>query len=108
MGSLSYSPDRDRGALCTVFHSIDLCCGIRRNNGEGQQSSGDDIPDSSCCPLIPGGSLYYTMEGLVNQDDTMFVENGVNTITIALAIALGFMLVSVLSRYIRIFLYKRK
>ena len=40
---------------------------------------------AAAVPLIPGGSLYYTMEGLVNQDNAMFVQNGVATITVALA-----------------------
>ena len=61
---------------------------------------------AAAVPLIPGGSLYYTMEGLVNQDNETFAVNGVATITVALAIALGFMLVSVLSRYARLILGK--
>ena len=61
---------------------------------------------AAAVPLIPGGSLYYTMEGLVNQDNETFAANGAATITVALAIALGFMLVSVLSRYARLILGK--
>lgn len=63
---------------------------------------------AAAVPLIPGGSLYYTMEGLVNQDNAMFVQNGVATITVALAIALGFMMISVISRYIRLILRKNR
>ena len=54
-------------------------------------------------PLIPGGSLYYTMAGLVNGDESMLAESGSAAVTIALAISLGFVVVSVITRYIRAF-----
>ena len=46
-------------------------------------------------PLIPGGSLYYTMLGLVSNDELMFAENGSKVAIIALAIALGFVIVAI-------------
>ena len=46
-------------------------------------------------PLIPGGSLYYTMLGLVSNDELMFAENGSKAAIIALAIALGFVIVAI-------------
>lgn len=46
-------------------------------------------------PLIPGGSLYYTMLGLVSNDKLMFAENGSKAAIIALAIALGFVIVAI-------------
>lgn len=58
---------------------------------------------AAAVPLIPGGSLYYTMAGLVNGDEVMFAESGSAAVTIALAISLGFVVVSVITRYIRAF-----
>ena len=55
---------------------------------------------ATAVPLIPGGSLYYTMFGLVSDNKSMFVENGINTVTIALAIALGFVAIAVINKYI--------
>ena len=55
-------------------------------------------------PLIPGGSLYYTMAGLVNKDEVLFTQSGEAAIVIALAIAMGFVVVAVITRYIRAFL----
>ena len=48
-------------------------------------------------PLIPGGSLYYTMLGLVAEDPAMFEDNGRNALIIALAIALGFVCVAIVN-----------
>lgn len=45
---------------------------------------------AAAVPLIPGGSLYYTMLGLVEQDEELFATSGVAALTIALAISLGF------------------
>lgn len=56
---------------------------------------------AAAVPLIPGGSLYYTMAGLVNGDETMLEESGSAVVTIALAIALGFVVVSIITRYMR-------
>ena len=54
---------------------------------------------AAAVPLIPGGRLYYTMYGLVIEDRAMFVENGTAAVTIALAISLGFVIVTVLNKY---------
>ena len=54
-------------------------------------------------PLIPGGSLYYTMLGLVEQDEQLFADSGTKAAVIALAIALGFVCVAIANNfYIRI------
>ncbi len=58
---------------------------------------------SAAVPLIPGGSLYYTMAGLVNGDNELFVTSGQAAITIALAISLGFVLEAIFARYYRMF-----
>ena len=43
----------------------------------------------SVVPLIPGGSLYYTMSYSVNRNWQMSGEYGYNTLQYALAIAVG-------------------
>lgn len=55
---------------------------------------------AAAVPLIPGGKLYYTMYGLVSNDEAMFVENGTAAITIALAISLGFVIVTLINKYL--------
>ncbi len=40
-------------------------------------------------PLIPGGSLYYTMAYALESDLTRFLEKGIYTLELALALALG-------------------
>ena len=59
---------------------------------------------AAAVPLIPGGSLYYTMAGLVNKDEVLFTQSGEAAIVIALSIAMGFVVVAVITRYIRAFL----
>lgn len=56
---------------------------------------------AAAIPLIPGGSLYYTMAGLVNGDQLLFSTSGAKALTIALAISLGFTLVALINKYIR-------
>ena len=52
-------------------------------------------------PLLPGGSLYNTMAGLVNRDAELFSQSGEKVLAIALAISLGFILVAIINKYIR-------
>ena len=58
---------------------------------------------SAAVPLIPGGSLYYTMAGLVNGDQEIFMTSGRSALIIALAISLGFVLEAIAARYYRMF-----
>lgn len=58
---------------------------------------------SAAVPLIPGGSLYYTMVGLVNGDQELFITSGRSALIIALAISLGFVLEAIIARYYRMF-----
>ena len=44
--------------------------------------------------LIPGSSLYYTIQALFNDNISVFVEKGTETVTIATAIAIGIIIVS--------------
>lgn len=55
---------------------------------------------AAAVPLIPGGSLYYTMFGLVSQNENMFIINGTTAIVISLAISLGFVTVAVVNKYL--------
>ena len=44
---------------------------------------------TSLVPLIPGGSLYYTMASAFGGDLTAFLERGTATLLLASALALG-------------------
>ena len=55
---------------------------------------------AAAVPLIPGGRLYYTMYGLVSENEKMFIESGKTAIIIALAISLGFVIVAVFNKYL--------
>ncbi|MBQ6900736.1 MAG: threonine/serine exporter family protein [Firmicutes bacterium] len=57
---------------------------------------------TSAVPLVPGGRLYYSMAGLVNDDKAAFTENGEAAVTIALAVSLGFVIVALGSKYLNI------
>lgn len=54
---------------------------------------------AAAIPLIPGGKLYYTMYGLVSENQQLFIESGTSAVIISLAISLGFVVVAVLKRY---------
>ena len=54
----------------------------------------------SIIPLVPGGSLYYTMAALVNEDNAEFVRCGSNTLTTSLGIAIGIISVSVIAVFL--------
>lgn len=58
--------------------------------------------------LIPGGKLYYAMHGLLNEDNQMFVESGTTAATIAVAISVGFMAVTVVMKFINRFMKRRR
>jgi uncharacterized membrane protein YjjB (DUF3815 family)/ASC-1-like (ASCH) protein len=52
-------------------------------------------------PLVPGGSLYYTMQYLISKDFAMFYEYGLKTILTALGIAGGIVVGSIIFSAIR-------
>lgn len=62
---------------------------------------------TAAVPLIPGSGLYYTMLGIVEKDEEVMMLNANNTITIALAIALGFIITAIASKYL-LYLKNRK
>ncbi len=53
---------------------------------------------SSLIPLIPGGSLYYTMAYCLEGNNAGFYERGIYTLTIATMLALGTMAIMMLTR----------
>ena len=61
------------------------------------------VVTTSLIPLIPGGSLYYTMSSAFESNFTMFLEKAVSTLKLACALALGIIVVTAISQ----FLFKR-
>ena len=47
---------------------------------------------TSLIPLIPGGSLYYTMSSAFSGNVTQFLDRGLYTMQLAVALALGIVL----------------
>ena len=56
----------------------------------------------SLIPLIPGGSLYYTMASALEGNGTRFMENGVYTLSLAIALSLGIILVTSFVRRLKV------
>ena len=54
----------------------------------------------SIIPLVPGGSLYYTMAALMNGDNAEFMRRGSDTLMISLGIAIGIISVSVIAVFL--------
>ncbi len=52
-------------------------------------------------PLIPGGSLYYTMSSAVESDFEIFMQRGIYTLELAAALSLGIVTVAAFSRLIK-------
>ena len=52
----------------------------------------------SVFPLLPGGGIYYTMSHAVSGDTVMFSQRGMQTVSIAGAMAVGILLISTLFR----------
>lgn len=52
----------------------------------------------SLIPLIPGGSLYYTMAYAFESDMTRFLEKGIYTLELASALALGIIIATTATR----------
>jgi uncharacterized membrane protein YjjB (DUF3815 family) len=57
-------------------------------------------------PLIPGGSLYYTMNYALNEQWAAFVNKAVYTLELALALALGIIAVTTLNRMVTVIVRK--
>lgn len=52
-------------------------------------------------PLVPGAGMYYTMLFLIEDDYTKAINKGIETFSIALAIAIGIIISSAFSKSIR-------
>ena len=55
---------------------------------------------TSLVPLIPGGSLYYTMAYAFHQDGERFMTKGLSTLSLAAALALGIIIATTLTKLI--------
>ena len=53
---------------------------------------------TSVIPMVPGGSLYYTMLGLMQSDHAAFASKGAYTLAAAGAMALGIFAATMLFR----------
>ena len=62
----------------------------------------------SVFPLIPGAGIYYTTNHLVRQDMSRFTEQGMHTIGIAGAMAVGILLISTIFRFISIYTQQKR
>ncbi len=58
------------------------------------------IATVSLIPLVPGGSLYYTMAYAFQSDFNVFLGKAVYTLQLASALALGIIIATSLSRFI--------
>lgn len=56
----------------------------------------------SVIPLIPGGSLYYTMNFALNKQWSEFSARGFYTLQLALALAVGIIAVTTLTRLVTV------
>ncbi len=56
------------------------------------------IVTTSLIPLIPGGSLYYTMAYVFESDFSKFIEKALSTLKLASALALGIIVVTAISQ----------
>jgi len=55
----------------------------------------------SLIPLIPGSGLYYTMANALSGNSDGFLEKGIYTLELSLALALGIILVTSCVRRIK-------
>ena len=53
-------------------------------------------------PLIPGGSLYYTMASIFEEDLDHFLDRGIHTLELAVALAFGIVIVTAVAHTFRI------
>lgn len=53
---------------------------------------------TSLIPLIPGGSLYYTMVYAFKSDVINFIEKGIDTLILASALALGIIVATTVTK----------
>lgn len=59
-------------------------------------------------PLLPGGTLYYTMNAMLQRNENLFIQKGIETIMITVGIVAGIVAVSVIFIYFLSLLGKYK
>ena len=57
------------------------------------------IVTTSLIPLIPGGSLYYTLAYAFESDFEKFLEKAISTLQLASALALGIIVVTAVTQF---------
>ena len=57
-------------------------------------------------PLLPGSNLYFTVLGAVTKEHELFTSQGRKMILIAVGIALGYIIVDVMIKFVRILMNK--
>ena len=62
----------------------------------------------SLIPLIPGGSLYYTMNYALNKQWNLFAQKALYTLQLALALAVGIIAMTTLVRMFMVLVKKLK
>ena len=60
----------------------------------------------SLIPLIPGGSLYYTMNYALNEQWNAFAAKAIYTLELALSLALGIIAVTTFTRMLMVIIKK--
>lgn len=63
---------------------------------------------ASLIPLIPGGSLYYTMADALSSNRESFIEKGIYTLQLASALALGIIVAVSFTKIINDAVQKRR
>ena len=63
---------------------------------------------TSLVPLIPGGSLYYTMTYAFESDMEKFLNKGIYTLQLAASLALGIIIVAAFTKIVYKVIYARK
>ncbi|MBR6737571.1 MAG: threonine/serine exporter family protein [Clostridia bacterium] len=63
---------------------------------------------TSLIPLIPGGSLYYTMSHLIGGNVNNFLETGTVTLSLSIALALGIIIATALTKIVLTLINKVK
>ncbi|MDU6878352.1 MAG: threonine/serine exporter family protein [Clostridium botulinum] len=63
---------------------------------------------SGIIPLLPGGTLYYTMEAMLQKNKKVFIHKGLETIMITVGIVAGIVAISVIFVYFLNLLKKYK
>lgn len=62
----------------------------------------------SLIPLIPGGSLYYTMNYALNEQWDLFIQKAFYTLQLAMSLAVGIIAVTTMTRMLTVAIRKIK